>query len=551
MTMVPGHCWELLEREESPAKRRAYHAKVRTGCITCKNRRVKCDEGKPLCSRCEKSGYQCAGYEDPSAKHDKVIIVPPPVKATSRPAALQPKPLRRSLAQVGGKFPIHIYRPSLAPHYFDQADIPYFERFRSQIVGDVGMWCGAHYWREAIRIIMHDECVRHAALAMSALLHVVEQPADLPSGPLTPIHRKAALNHYMKALAMLRKMLDSGMTTATTQSSIAASFFFAAIELMQGNISVADQTVASAILLLEDVTRVKGPDGRPTVHMDDDLLDVKLGFQKLGIAWGLCPFFQGQKDIYSTVTPNTYFRLPEQDSTSKTLHTYWNRFQQGLGLFMLSVRCGIVISPELMPAVEMQRLKYLSQLEQWMPVLNRWLDREDDSSRMSFLLTKMRAFALISKVFLVCFLDRSDVSYDLHNDTFQEILRCCEKFIPDRPPAHMKCSLDVDLFPIMSCLITKCRDQKMRQRALRLFSEMTYQQAFWNNRGLVKALRVLVELEHRGRDSTGFIPPSSRYYFVGSDWDFEHRQMMAAFVCVTSVPTESGDMPTVRVPIGF
>lgn len=32
------------------------------GCQTCKRRRVKCDEGKPTCSRCADAGYQCPGY---------------------------------------------------------------------------------------------------------------------------------------------------------------------------------------------------------------------------------------------------------------------------------------------------------------------------------------------------------------------------------------------------------------------------------------------------------------------------------------------------------
>ncbi|KAF2098391.1 hypothetical protein NA57DRAFT_57545 [Rhizodiscina lignyota] len=35
------------------------------GCHTCRKRRVKCDEGKPTCKRCEKAGYTCAGYEKP------------------------------------------------------------------------------------------------------------------------------------------------------------------------------------------------------------------------------------------------------------------------------------------------------------------------------------------------------------------------------------------------------------------------------------------------------------------------------------------------------
>ncbi|KAM7194988.1 hypothetical protein V8F20_007714 [Naviculisporaceae sp. PSN 640] len=36
--------------------------KVRTGCITCKIRKVKCDEAKPFCIRCTKTGRRCDGY---------------------------------------------------------------------------------------------------------------------------------------------------------------------------------------------------------------------------------------------------------------------------------------------------------------------------------------------------------------------------------------------------------------------------------------------------------------------------------------------------------
>lgn len=32
------------------------------GCNTCRQRRVKCDEGRPTCQRCRRTGYQCEGY---------------------------------------------------------------------------------------------------------------------------------------------------------------------------------------------------------------------------------------------------------------------------------------------------------------------------------------------------------------------------------------------------------------------------------------------------------------------------------------------------------
>ncbi|KAH7020756.1 uncharacterized protein B0I36DRAFT_25338 [Microdochium trichocladiopsis] len=37
-------------------------SKVRTGCITCKVRKVKCDETSPACLRCIKAGRTCEGY---------------------------------------------------------------------------------------------------------------------------------------------------------------------------------------------------------------------------------------------------------------------------------------------------------------------------------------------------------------------------------------------------------------------------------------------------------------------------------------------------------
>ncbi|KAK9476482.1 hypothetical protein V1514DRAFT_336738 [Lipomyces japonicus] len=36
--------------------------RTRTGCLTCRKRRIKCDEGKPLCANCIKSRRVCEGY---------------------------------------------------------------------------------------------------------------------------------------------------------------------------------------------------------------------------------------------------------------------------------------------------------------------------------------------------------------------------------------------------------------------------------------------------------------------------------------------------------
>lgn len=45
-------------------KRRIIKRRTRTGCLTCRKRRIKCDERKPFCYNCERSKKVCLGYED-------------------------------------------------------------------------------------------------------------------------------------------------------------------------------------------------------------------------------------------------------------------------------------------------------------------------------------------------------------------------------------------------------------------------------------------------------------------------------------------------------
>jgi hypothetical protein len=46
----------VRDRHVGEKRIRAKKPKVRTGCFTCKARRIKCDEGKPTCKRCENFG---------------------------------------------------------------------------------------------------------------------------------------------------------------------------------------------------------------------------------------------------------------------------------------------------------------------------------------------------------------------------------------------------------------------------------------------------------------------------------------------------------------
>ena len=42
--------------------RRNFANRTKTGCLTCRNRKKKCDEGKPICNNCQRGGFECKGY---------------------------------------------------------------------------------------------------------------------------------------------------------------------------------------------------------------------------------------------------------------------------------------------------------------------------------------------------------------------------------------------------------------------------------------------------------------------------------------------------------
>ncbi|CAI6310356.1 unnamed protein product [Periconia digitata] len=48
-----------------PKRRAKRGTKVKSGCATCRIRKIKCDEDRPFCQKCVKTGRTCEGYQPP------------------------------------------------------------------------------------------------------------------------------------------------------------------------------------------------------------------------------------------------------------------------------------------------------------------------------------------------------------------------------------------------------------------------------------------------------------------------------------------------------
>ncbi|KAG0132684.1 hypothetical protein HOY82DRAFT_606429 [Tuber indicum] len=57
--MTTGTKPSRVRRKSAPGAETVKHRRTRSGCFTCRTRRVKCDETHPICERCQKGGREC------------------------------------------------------------------------------------------------------------------------------------------------------------------------------------------------------------------------------------------------------------------------------------------------------------------------------------------------------------------------------------------------------------------------------------------------------------------------------------------------------------
>ncbi|PHH69038.1 hypothetical protein CDD82_119 [Ophiocordyceps australis] len=109
------------EGDDGKSKKPVVKKRTKTGCLTCRKRRIKCDENKPRCRNCIKSKRECEGYnqrvvfKDPmNAEHNHFA---PAIYAGGNPYigdALTMAP------KLSGPLPLQAIAPKPSPYDFNQ-----------------------------------------------------------------------------------------------------------------------------------------------------------------------------------------------------------------------------------------------------------------------------------------------------------------------------------------------------------------------------------------------------------------------------------------------
>ncbi|KAL8718274.1 MAG: hypothetical protein Q9225_004565 [Loekoesia sp. 1 TL-2023] len=202
----------------APGAARAGGCHVKTGCITCKIRHVKCDEAKPKCNKCESTGRKCDGY---GPRKD------PPISPDDE--------RRKSVTwrNPGGELSLTLNIPTTWNGTIDE--FRGFDYFRLQTSEDLAYSLNSSLEELVLQTSHHHEAIKHAAIALGSLGHTIRINSAASPGQFSALSRhEFACRQYYKAIKILQKDMVPNDKDSVNFALISC-FLFIVFEFLQGN----------------------------------------------------------------------------------------------------------------------------------------------------------------------------------------------------------------------------------------------------------------------------------------------------------------------------
>ncbi|KAK1593628.1 uncharacterized protein LY79DRAFT_514058 [Colletotrichum navitas] len=427
--------------------------KVRTGCFTCKIRRVKCDEAKPDCLRCSSTGRVCDGYPDLAKpiSHQLQLLKPPSL------------------------FPDTGMQESRALEYFCNMVSP-------NLPGATDPYFWTHL---VVQFSQYEPAVRHSIIAISSLYEDIVREEDSPLGSL--VHRRQnsiiILRHYNAAIKELKEMQNPGLV-------LLVCILFICLEVLQGNRDVALRHCTHGIAILA------GPEPSSLNWVREYLMPL---FRRLTTL----PFFFKSKEAdgldltISRYTPPPSSSFSNQSEAGDMMDDVMNQamllIRQGF-----SVRIGPSHYEPILPRLLKEQDGILCLARQWYAML---MDLE---ARSKVQKTSVARALMLAKYRIVLVwgseaFSRDDSGYDGYEDEFRSILDDAVEAVAFEKKGGVKPrpSFEMGFIPLLFFCAHRCRVLHLRLKALRLMRTLAApRESLWEREGMCALARLIIETEH-------------------------------------------------------
>ncbi|OHF03787.1 C6 zinc finger protein [Colletotrichum orchidophilum] len=289
--------------DSKPQQVRASKPKVRSGCVTCKLRRVKCDEGKPACAACLKYQGHCGGYKASKTQPSKL---PPPKNRLLFPK--QPKNQVLDVVLIEPNYSSLVFSSQREKDHFDyglsftNAALMFRSDLLTQIIPQLS-------W--------NDPAIKHAALAIgaAALGATTREQRLLGRGKFDT----DALFHYTKSMNILYS------TPMSPERTLLACLLFITFESFRGNKAAGLNHISHGSRILDQCRQAQIAEPSPLLE------EVMIGFQHLSLqSWthgGAHPKETKNRVPWCCRGRKTRYAVEEMPATFETLEAarrWWN-----------------------------------------------------------------------------------------------------------------------------------------------------------------------------------------------------------------------------------
>ncbi|KAG4428674.1 hypothetical protein IFR05_015839 [Cadophora sp. M221] len=469
-------------------RKRRRAPKVKTGCGTCKIRRIKCDETKPNCERCSTTGRVCDGY---------ISDIP---KLSQTPES-SPDPAQRIAVRMSGNV----------------EEKRGFDFFLRNTAAELSGYYDSSFWGKLVLAASaQNSSLRHAVIALGALHEDFSRKRLGPStSPVEDQKAQFALAQYAKAIAALRVSLSGGNEEPLT--ALMSCILFVCFDSLRGWFESAMVHLESGLRILQDMKS----SGRDRVIEDSIApLLTRLSMQSI-----IYVETRGAEDKAAfarklmAVTGKDIV-IPEEFECLEEARNALNSAADGLfGVFYLWDEDLPVV---LQPTESLAMLdKYTSQLSHWNTAYKKFM-----KSKSSHLTSREVQGAALLKIHhttarIISSLhadtgDMLEISKIVHTRTFMKSLNDFEIVVNlsrpliaaaeqdaenGKPPCIF--SSDMGLIGPLYYVCINCPDLALRGKAMELLVRCPRREGMWNSVLVAKMIRQYWELEERYREEMG------------------------------------------------
>ena len=484
--------------KEKPRRVKRYISRVRTGCQTCKIRRVKCDEERPFCQRCTTTGRTCDGYELPIKQHQQIVAAKS--LSLTRSGA--------SLTKISGTS-----EESRSLEF-------YFQRAAPKISGLLG---NDFWFRHAFQIGYSEQAVRHALIAIGYLFET-QGKAHASQYCRFPVYTEDEflLGQYNRAIGCLIKRISD--TSDPSEVSVVTCVLLMCLECMMRRplacyvhyrsgldilLSMRKQKTIGRLPAAQDLGSVelKSSASNPTIapkRPTTDLVEETLVplFTRLTVSAILNGAERSTVPISfteSTTLRNIPTTFPSADEAWYILVDLMNQ-----GLKFITMSAEKKYTQTLLAEDFSLQSRLLLCLDHWLRALTKYECTSGKSHKTDPLLCSLWVLHRCTWIWLSCCTDPLEMEYDNHLDGFQQLVSMEEVLVNNWSATNMTATTELNFTHDMEFVAPtyfttfRCRDPIVRRKALSLLQKCKRREGLWDSEQCVAMAKRILAFEEAG-----------------------------------------------------